>query len=175
MNLKKRVMSLMVAGLMTAGLAACATTPPTTTPAGTAAPTTTAVATTTPSTTPPATTAPTGEIKFKPGTYKGEAEGFHGPIKVEVTLSETAITDIKVEQTETEGVGDKAIESIVALIKSGTTLKVDAVSGATYSSKGILEAVTAALTSAGADIEALKNKTAGPGGLPAMLRRRRMS
>ncbi|KAF5048114.1 Urocanate reductase [anaerobic digester metagenome] len=164
MNLKKRMMSLMVAGLMTAGLAACTTTPPTTTPAGTAAPTTTAVATTTPSTTPPATTAPTGEIKFKPGTYKGEAEGFHGPIKVEVTLSETAITDIKVEQTETEGVGDKAIESIVALIKSGTTLKVDAVSGATYSSKGILEAVTAALTSAGADIEALKNKTAGPGG-----------
>lgn len=95
---------------------------------------------------------------FKAGTYEGEAEGFHGKIKVKVTLSAEEITDITVEQTETPGVGDQAIEEIVALVKANTSLKVDAVSGATYSSNGIIAAVTAALEKAGADIAKLKSK-----------------
>ena len=100
---------------------------------------------------------------FKAGTYEGEAEGFHGKIKVKVTLSDEEITDIAVEQTETPGVGDQAIEEIVALIKANTSLKVDAVSGATYSSNGILAAVTAALEKAGADVEKLKSKDIASG------------
>ena len=95
---------------------------------------------------------------FTPGTYEGEAEGFHGVIKATVKVSETAIEDITVVHTETAGLGDKAVENIVLQVKEGTTLNVPIVSGATYSSEGILAALTAALEKAGADIEALKSK-----------------
>lgn len=95
---------------------------------------------------------------FTPGTYEGEAEGFHGVIKATVKVSETAIEDITVVHTETAGLGDKAVENIVLQVKEGTTLNVPIVSGATYSSEGILAAITAALEKAGADIEALKSK-----------------
>lgn len=95
---------------------------------------------------------------FTPGTYEGEAEGFHGVIKATVKVSETAIEDITVVHTETAGLGDKAVENIVLQVKEGTTLNVPIVSGATYSSEGILAALTAALEKAGADIAALKSK-----------------
>lgn len=105
---------------------------------------------------------PTDENKaeaiFKPGTYEGEAEGFHGPIKATVTVTETEITDISVTHTETPGLGDKAVEKIVLEVKENTSLNVPMVSGATYSSNGIMAAVTAALEKAAIDIEALKNK-----------------
>lgn len=98
------------------------------------------------------------EAIFKPGTYDGEAEGYHGPIKVSVTVTETEITDISVTHTETPGLGDKAVDKIVLEIKENTSLNVPMVSGATYSSKGIMAAVTAALEKAAIDIESLKNK-----------------
>lgn len=129
----RKILSLALVGLMIAGLAAC----------GTKAP---AVAST-----------------FKAGTYEGEADGFHGKIKVKVTVTDTAITDIKVEHTETAGLGDKAVEEIVETVKANTSLKVDVVSGATYSSKGILAAITAALKAAGADVEKLKTKEIASG------------
>ncbi|MGD9566751.1 MAG: flavocytochrome c [Sedimentibacter sp.] len=95
---------------------------------------------------------------FNSGTYEGEAEGFHGAIKAKVTVTETEITDITVTHTETPGLGDKAVEKIVMEVKENTSLNVPMVSGATYSSKGIMEAVTAALEKAAIDIEALKTK-----------------
>lgn len=95
---------------------------------------------------------------FTPGTYEGEAEGFHGTIKVSVTVTETDITDITVDHSETPGLGDKAVDKIALGVKESTSLNVPMVSGATYSSKGILAAITAALEKAGADIEALKSK-----------------
>lgn len=98
------------------------------------------------------------EAIFKSGTYEGEAEGFHGKIKAVVTVNETEITDITVTHTETAGLGDKAVEKIVMEVKENTSLNVPMVSGATYSSQGIMAAITAALEKAGADIESLKNK-----------------
>lgn len=95
---------------------------------------------------------------FTAGTYEGEAEGFHGTIKATVTVTENEITDITVAHTETPGLGDKAVEKIVLEIKENTSLNVPMVSGATYSSKGIMAAVTAALEKAGADIAALQSK-----------------
>ncbi len=95
---------------------------------------------------------------FTAGTYEGEAEGYHGTILAKVTVTETEITDIQVEHTETPGLGDKAIEEIIEQVKINTSLGIEAISGATYSSNGILEAITKALEKAGADIEALKNK-----------------
>lgn len=132
----RKILSLVIVGLMIAGLAACGTKTPTT---------------------------PTETPTFKAGTYDGEADGFHGKIKVKVTVTATEITDIKVEHTETEGLGDKAVEKIVEMVKANTSLKVDAVTGATYSSKGILEAITAALKAAGADVEKLKAKEIASG------------
>lgn len=130
----KKVISLVLALAMILSLAACGTKP-----------------------TEPVEEAKTEAI-FKPGTYEGEADGFHGPIKVNVTVSETEITDINVTHTETPGLGDKAVEKIVEDIKTNTSLNVDMVSGATYSSTGIIAAVTAALEKAAIDIEALKSK-----------------
>jgi len=101
---------------------------------------------------------PKVEAIFTPGTYEGEADGFHGKIIAKVTVTETEITDITVEHTETAGLGDKAVEKIVLGVKETTSLNVPMVSGATYSSTGIMAAITAALEKAGADIEALKTK-----------------
>ena len=98
---------------------------------------------------------------FTPGTYTGTGDGQNGPVTVEVTLSETEITGIRVtEHQETQGLSDPAIEQIPEQIVAGQTLNVDTVSGATVTSNAILSAVTEALTQAGADVEALKAKPA---------------
>lgn len=94
---------------------------------------------------------------FTPGTYEGEGKGIGGTIKLEVTVTEDKITDIKVlEHNETPGVSDAAFNTIPAQIIEYQSLGVDVVAGATVSSNGILEAVINALQKAGADIEALK-------------------
>ncbi|MDD4439476.1 MAG: FAD-binding protein, partial [Tissierellia bacterium] len=94
---------------------------------------------------------------FKAGKYVGEGQGLNGPIKVEVTVTADEITEIKVlEHKETPGVSDLAIKDVPASIVEGQGLAVDIVAGATYSSNGIIEAVTKALEQADADINALK-------------------
>ncbi|HBC31153.1 MAG TPA: flavocytochrome c [Clostridiales bacterium] len=94
---------------------------------------------------------------FKAGKYVGEGQGLNGPIKVEVTVTANEITEIKVlEHKETPGVSDLAIKDVPASIVEGQGLAVDIVAGATYSSNGIIEAVTKALEQADADINALK-------------------
>lgn len=102
---------------------------------------------------------------YKAGTYTGSAEGKEGQIQVEVTFSDTEMTEIKVvSQSETEGLGDEAIESIRAKVLEGQTLDVDAISGATLSSDGILAAIEDAVKQAGGDVEALRAKEAGKEG-----------
>lgn len=94
---------------------------------------------------------------YKAGTYTGEGTGNNGSIKVEVTFDDNAITSVKVlEHSETAGLSDPAIERIPAKIVDGQTLSVDAVSGATKTSDGILEAVADCVSQAGGDLAALK-------------------
>ncbi len=94
---------------------------------------------------------------YKAGVYEGVGKGNNGPIKVKVTLSDSAIKAVEiVEQGETENIASGALESIPAEIVAKQSLAVDAVSGATHVSEGILEAVEKALAAAGADIAALK-------------------
>lgn len=89
---------------------------------------------------------------FKAGTYKGEAKGFAGDIKMEVTLTENAISDIKVSHGETDEIGGKAIEILKkGLIEEGKLG--DLVAGATISSNGFKDAFTMAMTEAGLDIK----------------------
>ncbi len=102
------------------------------------------------------TTAVEGSTKFKPGTYTGTGKGNNGDIIVEVTLSSDAITNITIkEHKETAGLSDPAFEQIVKDIIALQSIEVDAVSGATNTSNGIMEAVKNALESAGVDINSL--------------------
>ncbi|MFV0496826.1 MAG: flavocytochrome c [Candidatus Fimivivens sp.] len=95
--------------------------------------------------------------KYTPGTYEGTAKGYGGDIKVTVTLGENQIEKIEVAQNEeTVGVGTVAIEKLPAVIIANQSLAVDAVAGATVSSDGLIEAITAALVSAGVDINTLQ-------------------
>ena len=95
---------------------------------------------------------------YTAGTYTGTADGNNGPVTVEVTVSDTAITEVKVtEQAETESIAGPAIERIPQAIVDNQSLAVDAVSGATVTSTAILTAVADAIEQAGGDVEALKN------------------
>lgn len=92
---------------------------------------------------------------YNPGTYTSERTGHSGTVTVEVTFSETEIEEISIDQTETEGIGDAAIENIRENILERQTLAVDAVSGATESSNTIIEAVADCVEQAEGDVEAL--------------------
>ncbi len=95
-----------------------------------------------------------------PGTYEGEGTGNNGPIKVSVTFTADAIEKVEIiEHGETAGLSDPALERIPKAIVDEQSLAVDTVSGATNSSKGILEAVSACVTAAGADPKDLMKET----------------
>lgn len=86
---------------------------------------------------------------YVPGSYTTTAEGNNGAIKLTVMVSDTAITDIKVvEQGETTGLGDVAIDQIISEIIKNNSTAVDTVSGATVSSKAVIAAVDEALARA---------------------------
>lgn len=95
---------------------------------------------------------------YQPGTYEGKGEGRNGEITVSVTLTEDSIETVTVtEHQETPGISDPALEQIPNAIVEYQSLGVDAVSGATLTSEGIIEAAAAALSAAGADIQMLQN------------------
>lgn len=86
------------------------------------------------------------ENVYKDGTYTGSAQGFGGAITVEVTLASDEITDIQVTGAPGE---DSAYlsqaEGVISSIISAQSTDVDTVSGATFSSTGIINAVVDAL------------------------------
>ena len=86
------------------------------------------------------------ENVYKDGTYTGSAQGFGGAITVEVTLASDEITDIQVTSAPGE---DSAYlsqgEGVISSIISAQSTDVDTVSGATFSSTGIINAVVDAL------------------------------
>lgn len=84
------------------------------------------------------------------GVYTATAEGFGGPITVQVTITGDTITDITIvsHDGETTSYFAKARSVVSAILETGTPAGVDAVSGATYSSTGILNAVKQALAKA---------------------------
>ena len=86
------------------------------------------------------------KMNWKDGTYKGSGDGFGGKIQVEVTVKKNKINQIKILQAKGEDSAylQKA-ESILGTIKKQQTPDVDTVSGATFSSTGIKNAVQNAL------------------------------
>ena len=74
---------------------------------------------------------------YTPGTYTGTAMGFGGPITVEVTVTKDAITAAKVTGAdETPDVGGAVLGRLGNLAKT-QGLEMDAVTGATYTSRGV--------------------------------------
>lgn len=105
-----------------------------------------------------------GSFDVSDGTYYGTGTGFAGKIKVAVTVKDKQITAIEIVENEAD---DDAFFSrakgVIDKIISGQTLEVDAVSGATYSSNGIISAVKNALTGA-ADSGTPASTSAGSSG-----------
>ena len=92
---------------------------------------------------------PTVQGNFKDGVYEGTGKGNNGDITVEVTVEGGNIVSVVLkEHGETEGIYEAAEKGVVEEMIAGQTADVDTVSGATNTSKGIIEAVTAALEGA---------------------------
>ena len=94
-------------------------------------------------------------------TYTGEAFGHdkENPVKVTLTIKDKTITKVEVDAShETNGIGSKAAETMPGAIVAANSLEVDGVSGATQTSKAIIEAATAALKQAGLEPSDLTSK-----------------
>lgn len=91
-----------------------------------------------------------------PGTYTGTADGRNGPIAVEVKVGADAIQQVTVTNHQENAIhADLPIARIPETILRHQSLGVDVISGATLTSRGIIQAVTHALMQAGADVDAL--------------------
>lgn len=91
-----------------------------------------------------------GGGKYTDGTYTGEGQGASGAIKVEVKVEKGNISEVNlVEHNETKTLVDGVKDNLVPeIIEKQSTEDVEAISGATNSSKGVIEAVNKALESA---------------------------
>lgn len=88
----------------------------------------------------------TGSFDLADGVYKGSATGFSGPVTVAVTIMDKKITSINIlSSTDDEAFFNRA-KGVIDRIISSQSFDVDVVSGATYSSNGIIKAVKNALT-----------------------------
>lgn len=93
-----------------------------------------------------ATSTDTADQVYKDGTYTGDGQGFGGNIQVQITIADDTLTDIQVVSAEKE---DSAYlsqgKAVIDRILEAQSTDVDTVSGATFSSTGILMAVEDAL------------------------------
>lgn len=143
----KRTAALLLGGAMVLSLAACGQdAQPSASPTGSQTPQVT-----------PSESAQAEQQKFTPGTYTAEAEGIRSTVKLAVTFSEDAITDIEIlEQGESRNIADAALEQIPAEILDKQSLAVDVVSSVTFTSRAIINAVTDACEQAGGNMDLLK-------------------
>lgn len=99
------------------------------------------------------------KVNFKPGTYSVTAAGHNGQVPMKVTFSENRIENIDIDtKGETIGIADTVWQRMPEQIISGQTLNVDAVSGASDTSRGVLNGVADAVSLAGADPDVLKKR-----------------
>lgn len=117
------------------------------------------------------TTIPTTEVPeggYKDGTYQGSGTGFGGTITVQVTVSGGKITAVDILSASGEtGSYFASAQGVVSKVLSSQSPNVDAVSGATYSSNGIIQAVQNALSQAGNSDSATPAATPTPTPKPA--------
>jgi uncharacterized protein with FMN-binding domain len=90
--------------------------------------------------------APASPAALPDGEYEGSAEGCRGPIRVRVRMESGAIGEIVVlESRDDPAVGGAAMEELIELVIVYQSTDLDAISGATESSKGFLAAIENAI------------------------------
>ena len=85
---------------------------------------------------------------YRDGVYYGSATGFAGPIKVKVVITDGKIASVEIVETSDGSSYIGKASSITGKIVASQSTNVDTVSGATYSSRGIINAIQAALDAA---------------------------
>ena len=89
-------------------------------------------------------------VKPKAEVYTATARGYVGDVTVQVSIKDGAITSVQVvDSQETPEIAGTALEQIPAAIVEKQNVDVDVVSGATYASRAIMEAVADCMTQAG--------------------------
>lgn len=94
------------------------------------------------------TSAATGNFPYKEGIYYGTAEGYSGNVSVAVVIQEKSIKAILITETSDDEAFFQRAMGVVKNVLKTQRMEVDTVSGATYSSKGILGAIQNALKQA---------------------------
>lgn len=87
-----------------------------------------------------------GNFDLADGFYKGSGTGFAGTVSVSVEIKDKSIIAINILSTQDDEAFFNRAKGVIDKIIAGQTLDVDVVSGATYSSNGIISAVKNALT-----------------------------
>ena len=109
-------------------------------------------------------------VSYNPGTYYGTATGMHEGLWVKVDVSEDAIKSVEViENYETVGICEPAIEEVPQKIVEFQTSQVSAVSGATFTSNGIKDATASALEQAKGNAEIITYTPPAPKADPVPL------
>ncbi len=133
----KKILALLLALTMVLSLAACGNTTPSETEGTTTAPVET-------------TAEPTTEAGlYTPGTYTAQAQGFQSKVTVTITVDATTITDVQVDVSgESTGIGAAIGNKVITQILDAQSAEIDGVASATYSSKGVISALTECLNQA---------------------------
>jgi len=94
------------------------------------------------------TAASTGEAIYTPGTYTGTATGI-GEVKVTMTFSETAITDVVIDASnETESIGGVAAPTLKDALMAAQSTEIDNISGATITTNAVKKAAASCVEQA---------------------------
>lgn len=92
---------------------------------------------------------PVVQNKYKDGKFSGSAYGYDGNIYVTITINDDKITNIEATSDESDPwYFESCVQNVTSQIIASQSTSVDATSGATYSSEGIMAAVGQALNSA---------------------------
>ena len=92
--------------------------------------------------------ASTGEAIYTPGTYTGTATGI-GEVKVTMTFSETAITDVVIDASnETESIGGMAAPTLKDALMAAQSTEIDNISGATITTNAVKKAAASCIEQA---------------------------
>jgi len=99
------------------------------------------------------------DFSFTPGVYEVNAIGHSGNLPMKVSFSEKRIESINIDtKGETEGIADVVFVRIPDKIIEGQTLNVDALSGASETSNGVIDGVAKAVKLAGVNPDILKRR-----------------
>ena len=91
----------------------------------------------------------TDSLNLNDGVYTGSGQGFNGPIRVRVTVSGGNITNVEILSHSDDAPYFNRAKAVIGRLLGKPGKSVDTVSGATYSSRGIIYAVRNALANAG--------------------------